>query len=147
MAKFSENLIILGWREWAALPELKIEGIKAKIDTGARTSSLHAENIEIFEKSEKEWVKFSVDPVQNSSENRVSCCVELFEEREVKSSTGHIEMRPVIITDLHIGHRTWPIEITLTNRDSMGFRMLLGREALRNRCLVNPEKSFLIKEG
>lgn len=134
---------IVGWREWVALPELGIERIKAKVDTGARTSSLHAFNIEVFQQDDGDYVRFLVHPDQKNSKSSIECIHKVLELRHVKSSNGKSELRPVIMTDLQFMNMTWPIEITLTNRHLMGFRMLLGRQSFRKKFLVDPGKSFL----
>lgn len=135
---------IIGWREWVSLPELKIHRIKVKVDTGATTSAIHAEDIKIFRRGQKRFVRFSVHPFQRSNKVKIQCRAELVEKRKIKSSTGHESMRPIICTNIKIGEDIWPIEVSLVNRDVMGFRMLLGRRALRSRFLVNPSRSFLI---
>lgn len=133
---------IIGWREWVTFPDLGIDSIKAKIDTGARTSSLHAFHVRIHERDGSTWVSFSVHPYQRNAKTTVSTEAELLEYRNVKSSTGHDSKRPVIVTHVELlGHR-WPIELTLANRDSMGFRMLLGRQAVRERFLIDPGRSY-----
>lgn len=134
--------LALGWREWAALPELGIEAIKAKLDTGARTSSLHAFGIELFERDGIPMVRFEVHPEQRSRQGRVRVEAEVLDERWIRNSGGVRELRPVIETDVRIGEETWPIELTLTRRDEMGFRMLLGRQAIRTRAVVDPGSSF-----
>ncbi len=134
---------MIGWREWLQLPDLGIECIKAKIDTGAHTSALHAFDLERFEIEGQPMVRFRVHPLQRDTSTTVEITVPLVGERWVKPSTGHASMRPVIRTHATLGRRTWPIEITLVNRDVMGFRMLLGRQAIRRRVLVDPGKSFL----
>ena len=139
-----ETLPVIGWREWLRLPELGIERIKAKIDTGARTSSLHAFDLEPFEIDGQPWVRFLVHPIQRDAETTVEVTAPLVDERMVKPSTGKASLRPVIRTPLVLGRRRWPIEITLVNRDVMGFRMLLGRRALRRRVLIDPSRSFLV---
>jgi hypothetical protein len=133
---------VLGWREWVALPELGIDAIKAKIDTGARTSALHAYRITVFEDDGRRRVRFAVRPVQRRKQPEVECIADVIDERMVTSSSGHRERRLVIRTPLDVGGRTWPIEITLTDRDEMSFRMLLGRQALRRRVLIDPGRSF-----
>ncbi len=137
------KLITVGWREWVSLPHLNIQSIKAKIDTGARTSCLHAFSIQPFQKNKKEWVRFGMHPEQQNTELEVYCEAEVVDKRIVTDSGGHKEERYVIITDLVLSEQRWPIEITLSNRESMLFRMLLGRTAMENRILVNPHKSFL----
>lgn len=134
--------LTLGWREWAALPGLGIEAIKAKLDTGARTSSLHAFDMEHFERDGVPMVRFEVHPEQRSRKERVLVEAEVLEERWVRNSGGVRELRPVIETEVRIGAETWPIELTLTRRDEMGFRMLLGRQAIRRRAVVDPGSSY-----
>lgn len=133
---------IVGWKEWVSLPDLDLPSIKAKIDTGATTSSLHAYKITYVRKGEKRYVRFEVHPIQNNKKIKVTCTAPLIEKRSVKSSTGELTKRPVIKTTLKIGDSIWEIELNLTNRDSMGMRMLIGREALK-RVLVNPTNKFL----
>ena len=132
----------IGWREWVKLPELEIPFIKAKVDTGARTSSLHAFDLEIVKKRGKDYARFSVHPEQRKSQPVIEVEAKVHEYRYVKSSTGHETKRPVIITDIELHGETWPIELTLANRDEMGFRMLLGRESFRGRMLVDAGKSY-----
>ena len=132
----------LGWREWASLPELGIDRIKAKLDTGARTSALHAFDLERFDRGGTEMVRFEIHPEQRTADGAVTVERPVFDERWVRNSGGERELRPVIHTVVAIGDRTWPIELTLTRRDEMGFRMLLGRQALRKRALVDPGRSF-----
>jgi len=133
---------VLGWREWVALPELDLPAIKAKIDTGARTSALHAVKLKRFRRRGRPWVRFEVHPHQDDVENSVVAEALIIDERDVRSSSGKAEQRPVILARVNIGATTMEIELTLTNRALMGFRMLLGREAMRNRFLVNPGRSF-----
>jgi ribosomal protein S6--L-glutamate ligase len=134
---------VIGKEEWCALPELHLPGIKARIDSGARTSALHAENIHIYKSRGEDWVRFDINPLQKDRRTTVHCRAKLVEERDVKSSSGHTERRPVIETVLKLGEVVQTIQLTLTNRDSMGYRMLLGREAMQGRMLIDPEKSFL----
>ncbi len=131
--------LLAGWREWAALPELGITALKVKVDTGALTSALHAIHVRLCG---HERVRFDVHPVQRRSEYTVSCEADLVGRRLVRSSSGHHEYRPVIRTAILLGGRQWSIDLTLTNRDSMGFRMLLGRRAMRRRLIVDPARSF-----
>jgi hypothetical protein len=137
---------VLGWREWVALPALGIDRIKAKVDTGARTSCLHAFDVHIDDTQGRKLVRFSMHPEQRSLDNAVDCVAPLIDEREVRDSGGHSEMRYVIATDIKIGAQTHRVEFTLTNRDSMGFRMLIGRTALKDRYLVDPGQSYLVRK-
>lgn len=141
MAKVKEKAII-GWREWVKIPSLGIGFVKAKVDTGARTSSLHAHDIEIVKRRGKEFVCFSVHPVQKKSKPSIRTEAEVLEFRTVRSSNGMSSERPVIMADIEILGEIWPIELTLANRDEMGFRMLLGRESFRGRAFVDAKKSF-----
>lgn len=134
----------IGWREWLALPELGIEQIKAKIDTGARSSTLHALDIERFERDGVAMVRFRVYPVQRSQEGMMLVEAPVLDEREVRSSNGQVQVRIVIRTMMQLGDDQWPIDLTLTNRDIMGFRMLLGREAMRGRYLIDPGRSYVV---
>jgi hypothetical protein len=136
-------LLIIGWREYLSLPKLGISNIKAKIDTGARSSALHAFEIEHFEEGETSKVRFKVHPQQRNSHLTVVAEAELLEQREVRNSGGQAQLRPVIRTIVELGGQQWPIELTLTNRDVMGFRMLLGREAVRRRFLVDAGHSYV----
>jgi len=136
------HLPVVGWREWVALPELRIDSIKAKVDTGARTSCLHAFRLEEFEKDGTKWLKIWVHPYQNDNTEHV-CEAPVLEQREVTDSGGHRESRYVIETMLQLGEQTFRAEFTLTNRDTMKFRMLIGRQALNGRYLVNPQASYL----
>lgn len=133
----------IGWREWLALPDLGVEAIKAKVDTGARTSVLHAWDVEIVERRGVTRVRFVLHPVQRSTRETVSCVADLHEMRTVRNSGGGSEQRPVIVTTASLGEQLWPIEVTLTRRDAMGFRMLLGRSAVRRRFVVDPGRSYL----
>lgn len=132
-----------GWREWVALPELGVEAIKAKLDTGAATSALHAVHIRRFTTAGVDRVAFDVHPAQRGTRGTVNCSAEVIDERMFKSSNGQRERRIVIKRLLAIGGRRFPIEISLTNRDTMGFRMLIGRSAMRGRLLVDPGRSFV----
>jgi hypothetical protein len=134
---------MIGWREWVGLPDLGIPEIKAKIDTGARTSSLHAFDIKEYRRGAATYVSFRVHPIQKHSGRSIKTHSLLLEKRWVKNSGGTLTLRPVILTPVVLGDELWQIELTLVNRDQMGFRMLLGRQALRNGFLVHPGKSFL----
>ena len=138
-----EQLPVIGWRELVALPELDILEIKAKIDTGARSSALHAYDIETFQQDGKTIVRFKVHPYQRDNHRSAIAQAVLYDQRQVRNSGGHAQLRPVIQTMVKLGNYTFPIELTLTNRDVMGFRMLLGREAIRRRFLVDAGRSFL----
>lgn len=133
--------IIIGWREWLALPDLGIARIKAKVDTGARTSCLHAHRLEPFTERGAPWVKIWVHPLQKSTQD-IICAAPVVDERLVSDSGGHRERRFVIETTAVLGSISWPIEMTLTNRDSMKFRMLLGRSAMAERFTVDPGLSY-----
>ena len=133
---------VLGWREWASLPELGITWIKAKVDTGARTSALHAFELEPFQRAGKDWVRFSVHPLQGENDTVIQCESPVLERRDVTDSGGHLENRPVIETELLLGSFSKRIELTLTDRDTMRFKMLLGRTAMRPNILVYPSQSF-----
>ncbi|WP_049780875.1 ATP-dependent zinc protease family protein [Hahella chejuensis] len=136
--------LVVGWREWVALPELGIPRIKAKVDTGARTSALHAFELESYESPMGTRVRFAIHPVQGDSEKVIECDAAVIDRRMVSDSGGHREMRFVISTLLQVGGYAWPVEMTLTNRDSMRFRMLLGRTAMEGRIQVNPAASYLM---
>ncbi|MGK7893272.1 MAG: ATP-dependent zinc protease [Xenococcus sp. (in: cyanobacteria)] len=143
-AKYSSSKVsVIGWREIIALPNLGISQIKAKIDTGARSSALHAFGVEKFQRDGQEMIRFEVHPDQRDNKHTVTAEAQLLEYREVRPSTGKAQLRPVILTNVELDNLQWQIELTLTNRDVMGFRLLLGRQALRNRFLVDPGKSFL----
>jgi hypothetical protein len=137
---------VIGWREWLALPDLGVDRIKAKVDTGARTSSLHVDDLEFFQKGRERWARFAVHPLQRSRRVEVFAEAAVLEERGVRNSGGAVEVRPVIRTTAALPGRLWTVELTLTNRDQMGFRMLLGRQALRRRFLIDPAHSFLAGE-
>jgi hypothetical protein len=135
----------IGWREWIQLPQLQIARVKAKVDTGARSSSLHAFDVQLLRRKKRTMVRFLVHPLQDDKHTTVECLAELIDERWVKSSNGKRELRPTIRTTVSFGAEAWPIDLTLTSRDLMGFRMLLGREAVRRRYLIDPGRSFLMK--
>jgi hypothetical protein len=135
-------LLIAGWREWVTLPELGIHWIKAKLDTGARSSSLHAFDIEKFQRDNQAFVRFKVHPAQRAQHITISCEAELHDIRNVRSSSGATSSRYVILTPVRWMGDTWMVELTLADRTEMGFRMLVGREALRGRILVDPGRSY-----
>lgn len=138
----SKKRIPLGWREWVALPDFGVSHVKAKIDTGAATSSMHAFNLRRFERDGEPWVRFEIHPWQRSRLDAVKVEAPVADERKVRPSTGKAELRPVIVTTVEIGGEVLPLEFTLTRRDTMGFRMLIGRQALRGRFVVDAGGSY-----
>lgn len=138
-----DQLPFLGWREWLALPELNISAIKVKVDTGARTSALHAFFVDPYKKGKQQWIRFGIHPHPNDSEDAIECDVAVKDRRMVSDSGGHKQRRYFIETSMIIGHTQFMAEMTLTNRDTMKFRMLLGRTAMDRRFLVNPTESYL----
>lgn len=140
----NNNKQIVGWREWVLLPDLGLPQIKAKVDTGARTSTLHAFKVKGYVKKGLKRVRFSVHPFQKDNDTVVECDAPVADHRFVTDSGGHKEKRYVIVTTLQIGDQSWEIEMTLTNRDTMQFRMLLGRTAMRKRLMVDPGTSYRI---
>jgi len=139
-------LITVGWREWVALPEIGIDRIKAKIDTGARTSCMHAFSQERFTERGSPWIRFGMHPLQRSTDIEVFCEAEIIDERMVSDSGGHRELRPIIMSSIDLGIAQFKAEFSLTNRDSMRFRVLLGRTAMAKRMLVDSGKSFLLSK-
>ena len=135
---------LIGWREWISLPELGVDRVKVKVDTGARTSALHAADLLATQEDGCEYVTFTLHPLQNNTQVSVSCKAPVKEHRVVKDSSGREETRVVIETEVALGEDRWPIELTLTDRETMGFRMLLGRNAIRSMYYVDPTNSFLL---
>lgn len=136
---------IIGWREWVALPDLGVDLIKTKVDTGARTSALHAFHIEQFTQKGQDWVRFAVHPIQGDDDVVRVCTSPVHDSRVVTNSGGVTERRWVIETTIVLGDASWSIELNLTNRDEMGFRMLIGRTAIKGRLLVDPGRSYRMK--
>jgi hypothetical protein len=143
MTQLPHSSTIAGWREWVGLPAIGVPWIKAKLDTGARTSAIHAFGIEVSGNAGTERVRFWVHPWQESEEDAVAVECPIHDRRTIRSSSGHEEDRIVVLMDVAIMGRTVTAEMTLSNRDSMGFRMLIGREALRQGFIVDPAESFL----
>ena len=141
-----KNPTIIGFREWISLPKLQLIALKAKIDTGAKTSSLHAFEIKLVKRGGKTFVKFKVHPIQKNLELVVACAAPLVDRRFVTDSGGHKELRYVIHTTICIGIVKKVIELTLTNRGTMKYRMLLGREALKQ-FYIDPSQSYLLKKN
>jgi ribosomal protein S6--L-glutamate ligase len=137
---------VIGSEEWCAFPDMALPAIKARIDSGAKTSSLHAFNIHTFRRDGELWVSFEVHPMQNNRRTVIRCEKPVIDRRRVKSSSGVAETRYVISAPLKLGDEVWDVELTLANRDSMGYRMLLGREAMAGRLLVDPAESFCLGE-
>jgi hypothetical protein len=146
VAKKSRKPKLIGWREWISLPGLGIDALKVKVDSGAATSALHATKIRYLEKSDGETMVSFVVTVRLHPLKTKRVRAPLVEQRKVTSSLGHSTVRPVIRTEIALGGESWPIEITLVNRDPMGFRMLLGRRALKKRYLIHPSRSFIQSE-
>lgn len=136
--------VIIGKEEWCSLPDLQLPAVKARVDSGAKTSSLHAFNIHPYSENGTKYVKFDIHPVQGNRKIVQRCVARAVDRRNVKSSSGEKEKRHVIKTTIILGGNSWEIEVTLTNRDSMGYRMLLGREAMSGHLLIDPEASFCL---
>ena len=141
-----KSKIIVGSEEWCSFPGLGVPAIKARVDSGAKTSSMHAFNIHKFRREGQSWVSFEVHPLQNDRRTVIRCERPVIDKRVVKSSSGASETRYVIGATIKVATDTWDIELTLANRDSMGYRMLLGREAMSGRMLVDPSLSFCLDE-
>lgn len=141
--KISPRLII-GWREWLSFPDLGIDRIKAKIDTGARTSAIHAFDIREFERDGESYVEFLVHPAQRRKKPEIRCSARVREKRMITSSNGARSERYIIETQLGIGGHFWPIELSLAKRDQLGFRVLLGRQAIRGKCIIDAGSSYKI---
>ena len=142
--KQSDKLLTFGWREWVSLPDLGIAMIKAKIDTGARTSALHAFEVRPYSEDGRDRVEFRMHPLQKDNETVVTCVADVLDIRTVTDSGGHKEERFAIRTMLSIGAHSWSIDATLTSRDDMLFRMLLGRTAIKGHAHVNPARSYIV---
>lgn len=134
---------VIGWREWVKLPLFGVDTIKAKIDTGARSSAIHAVGVEPFCKDGRNFVRFGIHPYQRNTVTTIQTEAEVVEYRRVRSSGGHESRRPVVLTEVELMGRKWQIELTLANRDTMGFRMLLGRQAVKGTFVVDPGRSFV----
>ncbi|WP_036491375.1 MULTISPECIES: ATP-dependent zinc protease family protein [Nocardioides] len=139
----SPGQLTAGWREWVRLPGIDVEWVKAKLDTGARSSAIHAFDIHEFDRDGESWVRFSIHPWQRSREDSVDVELPIHDRRHVRSSTGHVQERYVVLLDVTLVERTVTAEVTLTSRDQMGFRMLIGREALRQGYLIDSRRSYL----
>lgn len=142
----NEKKIVIGSEEWCGFPGLGVPAIKARIDSGAKTSSIHAFNIHTFKRDGKTWVSFEIHPIQHNRKVVVRSEAPLLDKRIVKSSSGETDKRHVISATLVMDGQSWKVQLTLANRDSMGYRMLLGREAMSHRMLVDPAASFLLGE-
>ena len=138
-----ESRLLIGWREWVSLPQLRLPAIKAKVDTGARTSSLHAFGVEAFAREGRRWVRFHVHPLQERQDIIVTCEAPVADYRAVSDSGGHIEKRYVIETLIRIGNLYFPIEITLANRETMSHRMLIGRSAMKH-LMIDPNHTYML---
>jgi hypothetical protein len=132
----------IGWREWLKLPDLGVTAIKAKVDTGARSSALHAFDVETIIDGDKQLVRFKIHPLQRDCDTTVEAIAEVVEYRRVRSSLGEESLRPVILTAIELLGQRFEVELTLVRRDTMGFRMLLGRQAIRRRFVVDPGCSY-----
>ncbi len=147
MAIKKPKRLTIGWRERVNLPEFGIRGISAKTDTGARSSSLHAYDIEEFENQGNLWIQFYVRPSRKKHNTEILCRAEVLDVRRVKNSGGQSTRRYFIRTELELGNQRWAIDLSLADRKSMGYRMLLGRTAMQDRFLVKPDKSYLTRDA
>lgn len=139
-----KNKKLIGWREWLSLPELGVPAIKAKVDTGAKTSALHAFRLRTFTRGGRKHVRFWLHPMQRKKDIELVCEAPIHDRRVVKDSGGHEEERYVIKTPLNLNGETWPVEITLTSRENMAFRMLLGRSAIsKTEYVIDPAQSYV----
>lgn len=143
MVADSPSNTIAGWREWVSLPGLGVPWVKAKLDTGARSSAIHAFDLEAFERDGEDWVRYSIHPWQRTAEEAVECESRVIAQRSIRSSSGHSDVRHVVSLDISLAGRVVTSEVTLSRRDEMGFRMLIGREALRQGFLVDPGRSYI----
>ncbi len=143
MSETPHSNTLAGWREWAQLPDIGVPWIKAKLDTGAQTSSIHAFDVRAFDRDGADWVRFRVRPWQRSDEDEVVVECPVHDRRRVRSSSGHVEERIVVLMQLVLVGHDVTAEVTLSNRDQMGFRMLVGRQALRHGFVVDASHSFL----
>jgi hypothetical protein len=138
-----DGLALIGWREWVAFPTWEIDAVKAKVDTGARTSALHATDIEEFERDGDRWARFRVHPWQRNDADAVDVEARCVDTREVTSSSGEASLRPVVLATIDVAGTPHEIELTLTRRDEMGFRMLLGRNAMAGMYTIDPALSYV----
>lgn len=138
-----QSLGVVGWREWVRLPKLGLPRVKVKVDSGARTSALHAENIVYFRQGRRKMVRFRVYPHQNDRNGALTREAPLLEKRSIRSSGGHVTLRPVVATAIELHGEVWRIELTLVDREIMGFRMLLGRQAIRHRFVIDAARSYV----
>lgn len=142
VTKITTKKMVVGWREWVGLPSLGVEAIKAKIDTGARSSALHAFNVEPYDLKGEEWVRFAVHPMQRNDSVEIGCVARVADRRWVVNPGGRRQKRILIETTIRVGTSSWPIELSLTDRDDMGFRLLIGRTAMHGRFRVDPDLSY-----
>lgn len=140
----TKSPLLVGWREWAMLPTLCDEPILAKIDTGAKTSAVHAYRVREVTRDGRPHVEFYLHPVQKERRPEIYCLEPIYGRRSVRSSNGAEQERIVIVVPLRLGRRKWPIELTLANRDDMGFRLLIGRDALGKRVVIDPARSYML---